>query len=107
MLFPCLDAAFVGVLAAAQDSEDVYIVGAVIDMAQVAPEVTVGSAVFNWEELGYQEASGMLVDGETHILGIAEGGIIPVIGDNLSDEGKQAVEEAVQGLVSGTIPVNP
>ena len=99
--------AFVGVLAAAQDSEDVYVVGSVVDVASVAPEVTVGSAVFNWEELGYQEASGMLVDGKTHILGIPENGIIPIINDNLSAEGKKAVEEAVEGLIAGDIPIQP
>lgn len=107
VLFPCLDAAFVGVLAAAQDSNDVSVVGAVIDMAQIAPEVTVGSVVFNWEELGYQEAAGKLLDGKSHILGMAENGIIPVIGDRLSDEGKAAVQEAIEALKAGKIDIAP
>lgn len=107
VLFPCLDAAFVGVLAAAQDSKDVHVVGAVVDMAQVAPDVTVGSVVFNWEELGYQEAAGKLLDGKSHVLGMADNGIIPVIGDSLSAEGKAAVETAIQGLKDGTIAINP
>mgnify|MGYP000931468431 FL=1 len=107
VLFPCLDAAFVGVLAAAQDSNDVSVVGAVIDMAQIAPDVTVGSVVFNWEELGYQEAAGKLLDGKSHILGMADKGIIPVIGDKLSDEGKKAAEEAIEALKAGKIAINP
>lgn len=107
VLFPCLDAAFVGVLAAAQDSKDVHVVGAVVDMAKVAPEVTVGSVVFNWEELGYQEAAGKLLDGKTHILGMAENGIIPVMGDNLSAEGKAAVEAAIEALKAGKVAINP
>ena len=107
VLFPCLDAAFVGVLAAAQDSNNVFVVGAVVDMAKVAPEVTVGSVVFNWEELGYQEAAGKLLDGKTHILGMAENGISPVVGDKLSSEGKKAVEEAIEALKAGKIAINP
>lgn len=107
VLIPCLDAAYVGVLTAAQDSEGVWIVGTVIDMAPVAPDVVVGSALFNWNELGYQEAAGMLLDGKTHILGIAENGISYVTNDLLSAEGKAAVEEAVAGLKSGELDVAP
>jgi basic membrane protein A len=107
VLFPCLDAAFVGVLAAAQDSNNVFVVGAVVDMAQVAPDVTIGSVVFNWEELGYQEAAGKLLDGKTHILGMAENGISPVLGNKLSAEGKKAVEEAIEALKAGKVAINP
>jgi len=107
VLVPCRDAAYVGVLSAAQDSEDVWIVGTVIDMAPVAPEVVVGSALFDWNELGYQEASGELTDGGVHILGIPEGGIGYVTNDLLSAEGKAAVEEAVAGLKSGELGIQP
>lgn len=105
VLMPCLDAAYVGVLSAAQDSEDVWIVGSVIDMAPVAPEVVVGSATFNWNELGYQEAAGMLRDGKSHVLGMEENGIGVVTNDLLPDEGKAAVDEAVAGLKSGEIDI--
>lgn len=107
VLMPCLDAAYVGVLTAAQDSKDVWIVGAVIDMSVVAPGVTVGSALFNWNELGYQEAAGKLVDGKVHILGMAENGIGYVVNDLLSAEGKAAVEKAVAGLKSGELGIAP
>lgn len=107
VLFPCLDAAFVGVLAAAEDSTGISVVGSVVDMGKVAPKVTVGSVVFNWEELGYQEASGKLLDGKTHILGMAENGIIPVVGEKLSAEGKKAVNEAIVALKAGKIAINP
>lgn len=107
VLFPCLDAAFVGVLAAAQDSKDVSVVGAVIDMGEIAPDVTVGSVVFNWEELGYQEAAGKLLDGKSHVLGMAENGIIPVIGEKLSAEGKTAVEAAIEALKAGKVDIHP
>jgi len=107
VLVPLLDAAYVGVLSAAQDSKDVLIVGSVIDMAPVAPEVVVGSVVFNWNELGYEEAAGKFVDGKAHILGIAENGISPVTNDLLSEEGKTAVEEAVAGLKSGKLSIDP
>jgi basic membrane protein A len=107
VLFPCLDAAFVGVLAAAQDSNNVFVVGSVADMGKVAPDVTVGSVVFNWEELGYQEAAGKLLDGKTHILGMAENGISPVLGDKLSAEGKKALEESIEALKAGKVAINP
>ena len=107
VLVPLLDAAYVGVLSAAQDSDDVLIVGCVIDMAAVAPEVVVGSVLFNWNEMGYLEAAGNFVDGKAHILGIPENGISPVTNDLLSDEGKAAVEEALAGLKSGELEIAP
>lgn len=107
VLFPCLDAAFVGVLTAAQDSKDVKIAGGVIDMAPIAPTVTVGSVIWNWEELGYQEAAGKLVDGKSHVLGMADNGITYVTNDLLSAEGKTAVEKAVEDLKAGKVDVAP
>jgi len=107
VLMPCLDAAYVGVLTAAQDSKDILIVGAVIDMSVVAPEVVVGSVLFNWNELGYQEASGKLLDGKSHVLGMAENGIGYVTNELLSAEGKAAVEKAVAGLKSGELGIAP
>lgn len=106
VLFFCLDAAYVGVMAAAEDSEGVMVVGAVVDAAESNPDVTVGSVVYNWEELGYQESAGKLVDGQSHVLGMAEGGINPVM-TNLSDEGKAAVEQAIQDLKDGKIDIAP
>jgi basic membrane protein A len=107
VLFPCLDAAFVGVLTAAQDSQNVWVVGGVIDVYPIAPEVTVGSVVFNWNELGYQEAAGKLVDGGSHILGMADNGISAVTNELLSADGKAAVEKAIADLKAGTIDVAP
>jgi basic membrane protein A and related proteins len=105
VLLPVLDAAYVGVLSAAQDSDDVMVVGAVTDMSSVAPKVVVGSVVFNWNELGYQEAAGFLTDGGAHVLGIEENGIVSVTNDLLSAEGKAAVEKAVADLKAGTLDI--
>jgi basic membrane protein A and related proteins len=107
VLVPLLDAAYVGVLSAAQDSKGVLVVGAVTDCAKVAPTVTLGSVVFNWNELGYQEAAGKLLDGKTHILGMAENGITVVKNDLLSPAAKAAVDKAVAGLKSGSLHVAP
>jgi len=107
VLMPCLDAAYVGVLTAAQDSEGVLIVGSVVDAAQVAPDVTVGSATFNWNELGYQEAAGKLLDGKSHVLGMAENGIGVVVNDLMPAEGKAAVEKAVADLKAGKVDIAP
>jgi basic membrane protein A len=107
VLMPTLDAAYVGVLTAAQDSKDVLIVGSVVDAAKVAPTVTVGSATFNWDELGYQEAAGKLLDGKAHVLGMAENGIGVVVNDLLPAEGKAAVEKAVADLKAGKVDIDP
>lgn len=107
VLVPLLDAAYVGVLAAAQDSKGVQIVGAVTDCAKVAPTVTLGSVVFNWNELGYQEAAGKLLDGKSHILGMAENGITVVKSNLLSPAAKTAVDKAVAGLKSGSLRIAP
>jgi basic membrane protein A len=107
VLWPLLDAAYVGVLSAAEDSDDVLVVGGVIDMSPVSPETVVGSVLLNFEEVGYQEACGNYVDGGVHILGIAEGGVGVVVNDLLSDEGKAAVDEAVAGLKSGELGIDP
>jgi basic membrane protein A len=107
VLLPWLDAAYVGVLTAAEDSEGVLVVGSVIDMAPVAPDVVVGSVLLNFEELGYQEACGILMDGKVHVLGMAEGGNEVVVNDLLSEEGKAAVEEAIAGLQSGELGIDP
>ena len=108
ILFFCLDAAYVGVLSAAEDNKDkgVKVVGAVVDAAKTNPDVTVGSVEYNWEELGYQESTGKLTDGKSHVLGMAEGGINPII-NNLSDEGKKAVEDAIKALKAGTVDIAP
>ncbi len=107
VLLPWLDAAYVGVLTAAEDSEGILVVGSVIDMAPVAPDVVVGSVLLNFEELGYQEACGILMDGKVHVLGMAEGGNEVVVNDLLSEEGKAAVEEAIAGLQSGELGIDP
>jgi basic membrane protein A len=107
VLVPLLDAAYVGVLSAAQDTKGVLIVGAVTDCAKVAPTVTVGSVVFNWNELGYDEAAGKLLDGKSHVLGMADNGITPVTNDLLPADGKAAVQKAVDGLKSGTLGIAP
>jgi basic membrane protein A len=107
VLMPVLDAAYVGVLTAAEDSEGVLVVGAVTDTSKVAPTVTVGSATFNWDELGYQEAAGKLVDGKSHVLGMAENGIGVVVNDLLPAEGKTAVEKAVADLKAGKVDIAP
>ncbi len=107
VLVPLLDAAYVGVLAAAQDSKNVLVVGAVTDCAKVAPTVTVGSVVFNWNELGYQEAAGKLLDGKSHVLGMAENGITVVKNNLLSAAGKAAVDKAISGLKSGALGIAP
>ena len=107
VLVPLLDAAYVGVLTAAQDSKGVLIVGAVTDCAKVAPTVTVGSVVFNWTELGYQEAAGKLLDGKVHILGMADNGITVVKNSLLSAAAKTAVDKAVAGLKSGKLGIAP
>ena len=107
VLFPCLDAAGAGVAAAAQDSGNVKVVGAVADYARDygAEDVTAGSVVFAWDELGYLETKGELCDGRSHVLGMKENGIRPVINIELTSEQQAVYDAAVADLLAGKIDI--
>ena len=107
VLFPCLDAAGAGVAAAAQDSEGVKIIGSVADYAKDygAEDVTIGSVVYAWNTLGYLAAKGELNAGASHVIGLNDGGITPVINADLG-EGKATYEKAIEELKSGKISLN-
>lgn len=105
VLFPCLDAAGAGVAAAAQDSKDVWVVGSVADYAKDygATDVTVGSVVFSWEALGYLESTGAMCDGASHVVGLADEGIAPVINTTLSSDAQAVYDAALADLKAGKI----
>ena len=107
VLFPCLDAAGAGGAAAAQDSGNVKVVGAVADYAKDygAKDVTAGSVVFAWDELGYLETKGELCDGKSHVLGMKENGIRPVINIELTSEQQAVYDTAVADLLAGKIDI--
>jgi len=107
VLFPCLDAAGAGVAAAAQDSEDVWVVGSVADYAADygAEDVTVASVVFAWEALGYLESTGALCDGASHIVGMADEGISPVVNATLTADQQAVYDAAIADLVAGKIGI--
>lgn len=107
VLFPCLDAAGAGVAAAAQDSENVWVVGSVADYAADygAEDVTVGSVIYAWEALGYLESTGELCDGGSHIVGMADKGIDPVINHPLDEEAQAVYDQAIADLVDGKIDI--
>ncbi len=108
VLFPCLDAAGAGVAAAAQDAGgDVKVVGAVADYAKDygAEDVTAASVAFAWDELGYQEAAGMICDGKSHVLGMKENGIKPIINVELTKEQQEIYDAAVADLLAGKIEI--
>ena len=108
VLFPCLDAAGAGVAAAAQDSGNVKIVGSVADYAKDygAEDVTAGSVVFAWDELGYLESTGDICDGKSHVIGMAEGGLKPVINAELTKEQQEVYDAAVADLSAGKIDLS-
>lgn len=107
VLFPCLDAAGAGVAAAAQDSQNVQVVGTVADYAKDygAENVTAGSVVFAWDQLGYLETKGELCDGKSHILGLKEKGIVPVLNVTLTDDQKTVYDAALADLQAGKIDI--
>ena len=109
VLFPCLDAAGAGVAAAAQDSENVWVVGSVADYAAAygAEDVTAASVVFAWEDLGYMESTGELCDGTSHVLGMADGGITPVINMELDADAQAIYDSAIEALTNGEIDIVP
>ena len=105
VLFPCLDAAGA---AAAQDSGNVKVVGSVADYAKDygAEDVTAGSVVFAWDELGYLESTGDICDGKSHVIGMAEGGLKPVINAELTKEQQEVYDAAVADLAAGKIDLS-
>jgi basic membrane protein A len=106
VLCPLLDAAGAGVAAASDDSKGkVSIVGTVADYAATYNcKSVVGSITFNWEGLGYLEATGELTDGKSHIVGMAGNGISAIF-NNLSKEGVASVEKAKTDLAAGKINI--
>ena len=96
VLFPCLDAAGIGVATAAK-VHDVKIVGSVADYAREydAVDVTVGSVVYDWHVLGQLEAGGSLADGGVHIIGKDDGGLSVVINKELTPEQKARFDELI------------
>ena len=107
VLFPCLDAAGAGVAAAALDSKGVHVVGSVADYAKAygAADVITGSVVFAWENLGYLEASGILCDGKSHVVGMADKGIEPIINATLDADAKAIYDKALTDLAAGKINI--
>lgn len=106
VLFPCLDAAGAGVAAATDDSKNkAVLVGSVADYAETYDcKSAMGSVTFNWEGLGYLEATGELTDGKSHVVGMAGNGISAIY-NNLSSEGVAAVEKAKSDLSAGKINI--
>lgn len=105
VLFPCLDAAGAGVAAAVDDSKDVMLVGSVADYAAVYNcKNVIGSVDFNWEGLGYLESCGDLCDGQAHEVGMAGDGISAIF-NNISDDARAAVEQAMKGLADGSLTI--
>lgn len=105
VLFPCLDAAGAGVAAAVDDSKDVMLVGSVADYAAVYNcKNVIGSVDFNWEGLGYLESCGDLCDGQAHEVGMAGDGISAIF-NNISDDARAAVEQAMKGLADGSLSI--
>lgn len=103
VLFPCLDAAGAGVAAAVDDSGKCQLVGSVADYAAVyGCKSVIGSVDFNWKGLGYLESLGDLCDGQAHEVGMADNGISAIF-NNITDEAKASVQEAMDGLANGTI----
>ena len=62
----------------------------------------IGSVDFNWKGLGYLESLGDLCDGQAHEVGMADNGISAIF-NNITDEAKASVQEAMDGLANGTI----
>lgn len=106
VIFPCLDAAGAGVAAACDDSNGkASVVGSVADYEQVYKcKSVIGSAVFDWEGLGYAESLGTLNDGGVHSIGIKDGGI-KAVRNNMSDSGNRLLDKAIEDLTNKKINI--
>jgi basic membrane protein A len=98
----------VGVAGAAEQADDVAFFGNDADFAPFAPESTFASQVFNYgvalRQMIDQVQQGQL-GGEVIVLSLDNDGIYIAFNEEypLSDEVRQAGEEAIQGIIDGTV----
>ena len=102
----------VGSIGAAQESGDVLWFGTQADQTSLAPNLVVASQIYDWtmmlDEMITNAQNGVY-GGETYILTLENEGL--KIGYNSSfdipAEAREAAEEAIQGIVDGSITVEP
>ena len=62
--------------------------------------------MFACDELGYLESTGDICDGKSHVIGMAEGGLKPVINAELTKEQQEVYDAAVADLAAGKIDLS-
>jgi len=102
----------VGSIGAAQEAGDVLWFGTQAEQTSLAPELVVASQVYDWtmmlEEMIMNAQNGVY-GGETYILTLENEGLKMAYNDgyDIPDEVIEAAESAIQGIVDGSIAVEP
>ncbi len=102
----------VGSIGAAKEKGNVLWFGTQADQSSLAPNIVVASQVYDWtgmlKQIIENRKNGKL-GGEKYVLELKNGGLKIVFNPNykLPDDVKKAAEEAVEGIKSGKIVVNP
>lgn len=102
----------VGSIGAAKEKGNVLWFGTQADQSSLAPNIVVASQVYDWtgmlKQIIENRKNGKL-GGEKYVLELKNGGLKIVFNPNykLPDDVKKAAEEAIEGIKSGKIVVNP
>ena len=102
----------VGSIGAAQEAGDVLWFGTQANQTSLAPDLVVASQVYDWtmmlEEM-IMNAQGGVYGGETYVLTLANEGLKIAYNENfdIPAEVTDAAESAIEGIVDGSITVEP
>lgn len=102
----------VGSIGAAQEAGDVLWFGTQADQASLAPDLVVASQIYDWTTMLTEmidNAQSGVYGGETYILTLENGGLKIGYNDafDIPDDVITAAEEAIAGIVDGSITVEP
>ncbi|MFW6215664.1 MAG: BMP family lipoprotein [Alkalispirochaetaceae bacterium] len=102
----------VGSVGAAQEAGDVLWFGTQADQTTLAPELVVASQVYDWRDMLTEmisNAQNGIYGGESYILSLSNGGLRMAYNEDfdIPQEAVDSAEEAIQGIIDGSIIVNP
>lgn len=102
----------VGSIGAAKEAGDVLWFGTQADQTSLAPELVVASQVYDWQmmlEEMIMNAQDGVYGGETYTLTLANEGLKVAYNDgfDIPAEVREAAESAIDGIVDGSITVEP
>jgi basic membrane protein A len=102
----------VGSIGAAQEAGGVLWFGTQADQTSLAPELVVASQVYDWTDMLREIISNAqegVYGGESYVLTLENGGLKIAYNDgfDIPSEAREAAEEAIAGIIDGSVEVRP